>query len=275
MTGVRAGGGGGAGGGGRGGAGAGTYVKVVAGVSGLVRPPAVTRTAIVPCPGGLVAMQVVGAGQTTAVAGLPPKVTVVWPGTKPLPVRVTSVPPVAGPLRGPRLVTAGGAGGAGGRGGVWDEAGGAGTDSAGLGNTAGRVGGDRPAPGVGVGVGVGVDVGGRAGSTALAEAEPRPSTVTVCMIVVPGEPATASVNVITAPAAQPPVLMLTSNRVYVELGPTGRYVDGSGVVAQPGDETTTGESVLLGLEYVAPLMSTDSTVLTFTGAFSVTCSVQP
>jgi hypothetical protein len=42
----------------------------------------------------------------TLVAAVPPKLTVA-PGTKPLPLIVTVVPPATGPLVGPRLVTVG------------------------------------------------------------------------------------------------------------------------------------------------------------------------
>jgi hypothetical protein len=81
---------------------------------------------------------------------------------------------------------------------------GVGTGSVAIGGSVGRGVDD------GAGLGRGVVV---AGSVAVAVAVPRSGAVTVCVVVAPGAPATASVNPITAPAVQPPVLMLTSNRV--------------------------------------------------------------
>src|SRR5262249_12235010 len=57
-------------------------------------------------PGGEVQVMVVAFMSSTLVAALPPKATVA-PLTKPVPVRVTGVPPAAGPLLGLTLVTVG------------------------------------------------------------------------------------------------------------------------------------------------------------------------
>ena len=56
---------------------------------------------------GAVAEQVVAELQLTAVPAVPPKATVVAPVTKPEPVMVTVVPPVAGPVVGVMAVTEG------------------------------------------------------------------------------------------------------------------------------------------------------------------------
>jgi hypothetical protein len=68
--------------------------------------------------------------------------------------------------------------------------------------------------GVGVAVGVaarGVAVGDAdSGSTKVAVAVLNPGTVTACLIVAPAVPATTSLKVTSAPASQPPVLILTA-----------------------------------------------------------------
>jgi len=76
----------------------------------------VTVTVTVPAAwAGLVALQVVVEAQLTAVAAVPPNVTVVAPKLlKPVPLIVTAVPPAVEPLGGDTLVTAGGGGGGGG-----------------------------------------------------------------------------------------------------------------------------------------------------------------
>jgi hypothetical protein len=50
--------------------------------------------------GGVVAVRCDGSITTTFVANPPPKVTVVAPGTNPLPVSMTDAPPAEGPLGG-------------------------------------------------------------------------------------------------------------------------------------------------------------------------------
>ena len=66
---------------------------------------AVTFT--VPEPGGEVAEHEVSKVQLTVVPADPPKSTVVWPSTNPVPVIVTAVPPASGPLSGVTAVTVG------------------------------------------------------------------------------------------------------------------------------------------------------------------------
>ena len=87
-----------------------------AALAALVWPLTVAVTSTVPLPTGLLAAQVVVVLQLTDVPADPPKATVVAPGAalKPVPVIVTTVPPVAGPLLGliPVIVGAGGGGGA-------------------------------------------------------------------------------------------------------------------------------------------------------------------
>ena len=56
---------------------------------------------------GEVAVQVVVEEQLTAVAAFVPNAAVVAPGTKPVPVTVTTVPATSGPTFGLREVTAG------------------------------------------------------------------------------------------------------------------------------------------------------------------------
>ena len=75
----------------------------------LVCPPTVTVTSTVPVPAGEVAVQLVALAQLTLVAAAVPNVTVVAPAVvlKPVPVRVTTVPPPVGPLRTLRPVTVG------------------------------------------------------------------------------------------------------------------------------------------------------------------------
>src|ERR1700678_2621798 len=66
-----------------------------------------------PTPGGLTAVSSVPETNVTPAAGVVPKSTV-EPLVKPLPVIVTTVPPVAGPVAWEMPVTAGTAGGGGG-----------------------------------------------------------------------------------------------------------------------------------------------------------------
>ena len=74
----------------------------------LETPPAVTVTFTVPLPAGLVALHSVVLLQSTPVAEFAPNCTVVAPGTKRLPRRVATVPPLWDPLVNPILVTVGG-----------------------------------------------------------------------------------------------------------------------------------------------------------------------
>jgi hypothetical protein len=70
-------------------------------------PPAVdTVTSTVPDPEGVVAVHEVVETQV-AVVPVVPKVAVVPPGTKPMPVMVTTVPPITGPVVGAMPVTPG------------------------------------------------------------------------------------------------------------------------------------------------------------------------
>ena len=75
------------------------------------------------------------------------------------------------------------------------------------------VAGDPVSSGVDVAVGVAAEAFALclsvAGSTEVAVATLNPGTVTACVIVAPAVPATASLNVTSAPAWQPPVLMFT------------------------------------------------------------------
>ena len=66
-------------------------------------------TSTVPAdPLGEVTAQLVVDEQSTDVAGVTPKLAVVNPTTKPLPVTVTTVPPARGPATGLMALTAGG-----------------------------------------------------------------------------------------------------------------------------------------------------------------------
>ena len=70
----------------------------------------VAVTSTVPAdPAGAVATHVVVVEQLTAVAATPPKETVVVPGKKPDPVRVTTAPPLSDPAVGLMPVTSTGA----------------------------------------------------------------------------------------------------------------------------------------------------------------------
>ena len=72
--------------------------------------PAVVVSVISTAPGepatGEVATHVVAEEQTTELADTPPNRPVVAPGTKPVPLTVTTVPPDSGPLVGVMPVTA-------------------------------------------------------------------------------------------------------------------------------------------------------------------------
>ena len=73
-----------------------------------LNPLLVTATVTAPAlPAGVVAVIVVALTTTTFVAAVPPKVTVA-PDAKLVPVIVTAVPPVIGPLFGDTLLTVGG-----------------------------------------------------------------------------------------------------------------------------------------------------------------------
>ena len=74
------------------------------------RPLTVTVTVTLPTPAGDVAWHWVLLEHETLVAALGPKLTVVDPKTNPLPLRVTTVPPAAGPEVGEIDVSAGAAG---------------------------------------------------------------------------------------------------------------------------------------------------------------------
>ena len=78
----------------------------------LVPAEVVTVTSTVPVPAGEVASQVVTEAHDTPVAAVDPKSTVVAPEVveKPVPVIVTVVPPVAGPVVGSTPVTVGAGG---------------------------------------------------------------------------------------------------------------------------------------------------------------------
>ena len=86
--------------------GAATKVYWSAALVALVPPAVVTRTSTVPEPAGAVAVIWVALLTVKPVAAVAPKVTAVVP-EKPVPVRTTDVPPLAGPVVGLRLVTAG------------------------------------------------------------------------------------------------------------------------------------------------------------------------
>jgi hypothetical protein len=74
------------------------YVNRSAGKVLDVTPAAVTVTSTVPAASaGEMTVQVVLDEQLTAVPAVPPKLTVVAPGTNPVPVTVTTVPPPIGP----------------------------------------------------------------------------------------------------------------------------------------------------------------------------------
>ena len=71
-------------------------------------PPAVdTVTSTVPEPGGEVAEHEMSEVQLTDSAPAPPKAAVMPPGTNPVPVRITNVPPLRGPFWGSTAVTVG------------------------------------------------------------------------------------------------------------------------------------------------------------------------
>ena len=92
-------------------AGAAAYVNWLA-VAVADVPPAVVVavTLTVPAvPAGAVALIEVADTKVTAVPRLAPNFTVVAPLTNPVPVRVTTVPPAAGPLAGLSAVTVGAA----------------------------------------------------------------------------------------------------------------------------------------------------------------------
>ena len=73
-------------------------------------PPAVVAvTFTTPDPAGAVTVIEVVETNVTAVPALLPKFTVVAPETNPVPVKVTTVPPAAGPLVGLNNVTVGAA----------------------------------------------------------------------------------------------------------------------------------------------------------------------
>ena len=75
---------------------------------GLVPPGVVTVTSTVPAaPAGEVAVQVVVDEHDTAVAAVAAKAAVVEPTTKPVPLKVTTVPPARGPTLGATVVTVG------------------------------------------------------------------------------------------------------------------------------------------------------------------------
>ena len=74
-----------------------------------VPPEVVTVMSTVPsAPAGEVAVQVVAEVHETAVAAVPPKLAVVAPATKPVPVMVTTVAPPGGPPFGEIALMAGG-----------------------------------------------------------------------------------------------------------------------------------------------------------------------
>ena len=70
--------------------------------------PTTTVTKTAPTPAGDVAWHWVVLGQDTLVARSGPNLTVVDPGTNPLPLTVTTVPPAAGPEVGEIDVSVGG-----------------------------------------------------------------------------------------------------------------------------------------------------------------------
>ena len=75
----------------------------------MVPPGVVTRTLAVPAvPAGVTAVIELDDTTATLVAGAPPMVTPVAP-VKPVPVRVTAVPPAVEPLEGVTAVTVGAA----------------------------------------------------------------------------------------------------------------------------------------------------------------------
>ncbi len=76
----------------------GMYVKVAE--PDAACPLTVPVTVTVPAPAGEIAVQVLLLEQETPVAGLDPKLKVVAPATNPLPVTVSCVPPLAGPVVG-------------------------------------------------------------------------------------------------------------------------------------------------------------------------------
>ena len=88
------------------------YVNWSAGTLALVPPDVVvTSTSTVPVPAGEVAAHEVDDEQLTPVAAVPPKATVVDPGTKLVPVMVIGVPPPTGPELDERPDTVGAGGG--------------------------------------------------------------------------------------------------------------------------------------------------------------------
>ena len=72
----------------------------------LAPPAVVTRTSMVPVPAGAVAVICVAELTVKPVAAVAPKVTAVVP-LKLVPVMVTLVPPLVGPLVGLKAVTVG------------------------------------------------------------------------------------------------------------------------------------------------------------------------
>ena len=60
-------------------------------------PLTVPVTVTFPAPAGEIAVHAVLLEQEVPVAGLDPKLNAVAPGTNPLPLNVTNVPPLAGP----------------------------------------------------------------------------------------------------------------------------------------------------------------------------------
>jgi hypothetical protein len=81
-------------------------VKLSAPLTDEVPPAVVTVTSTGPVPGGDVAVHEVLDVQVTGVPVVP-KVAVVAPGTKPVPVTVTTVPPASGPAAGETPETVG------------------------------------------------------------------------------------------------------------------------------------------------------------------------
>ena len=75
-------------------------------VMALVPPGVVTVTSTVPVPAGAVALMEVALVTVKLAAAVDPNLTAVAP-VKSVPVRVTVVPPEAGPLAGDRVVTVG------------------------------------------------------------------------------------------------------------------------------------------------------------------------
>jgi hypothetical protein len=85
--------------------GAGTYVNVSSATIALVPLGVVTFTSTVPVPAGDVAVRFVSELYVTLAARVPNVTVDVL--VNPVPVMITAVPPVAGPLAGEMLVTVG------------------------------------------------------------------------------------------------------------------------------------------------------------------------